>query len=73
MVRQVARQLGNTPTVCRKCYIHPAVVESFLLGALTQLPKPRARKGLSEEEAGLALFLQRMTQAAQKCEQQQPT
>ncbi|NUT84739.1 DNA topoisomerase IB [Pseudomonas brassicacearum] len=72
MVRQVARQLGNTPTVCRKCYIHPAVVEGFLLGALTHLPKPRARKGLSEEEAGLTLFLQRMTQAAQKCEQQQP-
>ncbi|MNP15048.1 Eukaryotic DNA topoisomerase I, catalytic core [compost metagenome] len=71
MVRHVARQLGNTPTVCRKCYIHPAVVEGFLLGALNALPKPRARKGLSEEEAGLTLFLQRMTQAAEACEQEQ--
>ncbi|XVN19446.1 DNA topoisomerase IB [Pseudomonas corrugata] len=68
MVRQVARQLGNTPTVCRKCYIHPAVLEGFLLGTLKQLPKPRARKGLSEEEVGLAMFLQRVTQATQACE-----
>lgn len=67
MVRQVARQLGNTPTVCRKCYIHPAVVEAFLLGALRELPTPRVRKGLSAEEAALALFLQRMTQAAEAC------
>jgi DNA topoisomerase-1 len=68
MVKQVARQLGNTPTVCRKCYIHPAVLEGFLLGTLKQLPKPRARKGLSEEEAGLAMFLQRVMQATQACE-----
>ncbi|MGN8343149.1 DNA topoisomerase IB [Pseudomonas sp. SMV71] len=71
MVKQVARQLGNTPTVCRKCYIHPAVVEGFMLGALRELPKPRVRKGLSAEEAGLTMFLQRMTQAAESCERQQ--
>ncbi|MGN8277052.1 DNA topoisomerase IB [Pseudomonas sp. SMN5] len=71
MVKQVARQLGNTPTVCRKCYIHPAVVEGFMLGALRELPKPRIRKGLSAEEAGLTMFLQRMTQAAGSCERQQ--
>ena len=34
VVKQVAEQLGNTPTVCRKCYIHPAVLESYLDGAL---------------------------------------
>ena len=34
VVKQVAKQLGNTPTVCRKCYIHPAVLESYLSGAL---------------------------------------
>jgi len=67
MVRQVARQLGNTPAVCRKCYIHPAVLEGFLLGALRELPKPRVRKGLSEEEAALAMFLQRLAQAAEAC------
>jgi DNA topoisomerase I len=34
MVQEVAGQLGNTPAVCRKCYIHPAVIESFATGKL---------------------------------------
>ncbi|MFC3943934.1 DNA topoisomerase [Pseudomonas gingeri NCPPB 3146 = LMG 5327] len=59
MVKNVARQLGNTPAVCRKCYIHPAVLEAFVLGDLAKLPRPRVRKGLNLEEAGLAMFLQR--------------
>jgi DNA topoisomerase-1 len=60
MVKNVAKQLGNTPAVCRKCYIHPAVLDGFLLGALAELPRPRARKGLRAEEVGLAVFLERM-------------
>jgi len=28
----VAKLLGNTPSICRKCYIHPAVLESYLNG-----------------------------------------
>ena len=35
-VEQVARQLGNTKAVCRKCYIHPAVIEAHLDGSLAQ-------------------------------------
>jgi DNA topoisomerase-1 len=35
VVKAVASQLGNTPAVCRKCYIHPAVVEAFLSGTWT--------------------------------------
>lgn len=34
VIKQVAEQLGNTPAVCRKCYIHPAVFEGYLAGAL---------------------------------------
>jgi DNA topoisomerase-1 len=60
MVKNVAKQLGNTPAVCRKCYIHPAVLDGFLLGTLAELPKPRARKGLRAEEVGLAVFLEKM-------------
>jgi DNA topoisomerase-1 len=60
MVKNVAKQLGNTPAVCRKCYIHPAVLDGFLLGALADLPRPRARKGLRAEEVGLAVFLEKM-------------
>ncbi len=32
IVKKVAGELGNTPTVCRKCYIHPLVIDSFLTG-----------------------------------------
>jgi DNA topoisomerase-1 len=28
----VAELLGNTPTICRKCYVHPAIVEAYLGG-----------------------------------------
>ena len=33
-VRQVARQLGNRPAVCRKYYVHPAVIAAFLSGQM---------------------------------------
>lgn len=29
-IEQVAARLGNTPTICRKCYVHPQVIESYL-------------------------------------------
>ncbi len=31
-IKQVAEKLGNTPSVCRKCYVHPAVLEAYLEG-----------------------------------------
>ncbi len=65
MVKNVARQLGDTPAVCRKCYIHPAVLEAFMLGALAELPRPRLRKGLKSEEVGLTVFLDRMLASAE--------
>lgn len=34
VIKTVAEHLGNTPAVCRKCYIHPAVLESYLAGSL---------------------------------------
>jgi DNA topoisomerase-1 len=65
MVKDVAKQLGNTPAVCRKCYIHPAVLEGFMLGALAELPRPRTRKGLRADEVGLAIFLDKMIGATE--------
>jgi DNA topoisomerase-1 len=34
VVKRVAAQLGNTPAVCRKSYIHPRVLASYLDGSL---------------------------------------
>jgi DNA topoisomerase-1 len=36
VLQTVADRLGNTPTMCRKCYINPMVVEAFLAGELRQ-------------------------------------
>ncbi|MBC3423652.1 MULTISPECIES: DNA topoisomerase IB [unclassified Pseudomonas] len=58
IVREVATRLGNTPAVCRRCYIHPALLEHFHLGRLAELPRARARKGLEQEEVALLRFLQ---------------
>ena len=65
MVKRIAKELGNTPAVCRKCYIHPAVLDSYLLGTLAQLPTPRQRKHLNREEVGLMMFLQTLSQKPQ--------
>ena len=57
-VRQVAATLGNTPAICRKCYVHPAVVSAYLDDGLvldvTGAPAPR---GLRPEEAAVMGFL----------------
>jgi DNA topoisomerase-1 len=50
-IEAVAKQLGNTAAVCRKCYIHPAVVESYLAGQLAEQMRARA-----EEKALVALL-----------------
>jgi DNA topoisomerase-1 len=34
VVKQVAQTLGNTPSICRKCYIHPVIIELYSLGLL---------------------------------------
>ncbi|HSC82081.1 MAG TPA: DNA topoisomerase IB [Pseudomonas sp.] len=57
-IKQVASRLGNTPTICRKCYIHPAVLAAFSEGSLARLSRGRKRKGLSAEESRLMRFLE---------------
>lgn len=71
VIAAVAHRLGNTPAVCRKCYVHPAVVDAFLAGELNALPPARARKGLRREEAALLRFLER-TVLAKAADQKKP-
>ena len=64
-VESVAGLLGNTPAVCRKCYIHPAIVDGYLDGSLAEALKQRADAvldggvGLTAEEAAVTAFLSR--------------
>ncbi|MBN9562951.1 MAG: DNA topoisomerase IB [Alphaproteobacteria bacterium] len=63
-VEAVAKLLGNTPAICRKCYIHPAIFDGYLDGSLLEGLKSRADEtldqpasGLSAEETAVAAFL----------------
>ncbi|MEO8714910.1 MAG: hypothetical protein ABI369_07850 [Acetobacteraceae bacterium] len=65
-VEAVAKLLGNTPAICRKCYIHPAIFEGYLDGSLLEALKRRADErlaepgaGLTAEEAAVTAFLSR--------------
>jgi DNA topoisomerase-1 len=56
-IREVAQVLRNTPAVCRKCYVHPAVIEAFEAGELAGSIPASRRRGLKADEAALAIFL----------------
>ena len=62
-IESVAKLLGNTPAICRKCYIHPAIFDGYLDGTLLESPKTRARPahspGLTAEEIATTAFLSR--------------
>jgi len=52
-VEAVAKKLGNTKAVCRKCYIHPEVFNSYLDGSLVQTLRSQVEKELSGPLRGL--------------------
>ena len=54
VIEEVAAELGNTPAVCRKSYIHPRVLKAFADGSL---PLRRQRAGLMSDEGGVLKLL----------------
>lgn len=59
VIKDVAKRLGNTPSICRKCYVHPAIVDMFLEeGRLAPARAARAREGLEPEESLVLALLQ---------------
>jgi DNA topoisomerase-1 len=53
VMRRVAEQLGNTPTVARNSYVSPAVVEQYLLGRTIEDFRPRHLRIVGARELGL--------------------
>ena len=51
-VERVAKRLGNTPTICRKCYIHPTVLDAYLEGALLSALRGRVTRELTDRRPG---------------------
>lgn len=52
-IKSVAEKLGNTPSVCRKCYVHPAVLEAYLGGITAQEAKKEIEEEIAEHEDAL--------------------
>ncbi|MCR0980546.1 DNA topoisomerase IB [Roseomonas populi] len=48
-IEQVSARLGNTPTVCRKCYVHPDLLEGYMAGQLALEIAEAADEELREE------------------------
>jgi len=75
-IESVAEKLGNTPSICRKCYVHPAVLDAYLEGSVLDAMRERTEQHLSEdlhalqpeEAAVLAMLQQRL-----KHEQENPS
>jgi len=71
-IERVAERLGNTRSVCRKCYVHPAIVESYMDGSMLEVLQSRAEHEMRtslqrlrpEEAAVLALLQQRLKREA---------
>jgi DNA topoisomerase I len=71
-IESVAERLGNTPSVCRKCYVHPAVLEAYADGTMLETLRQRAETEMNEslaalrpeEAAVLALLQQRLAEQA---------
>jgi DNA topoisomerase I len=63
-IEAAAEHLGNTPAICRKCYVHPGIVEAYLDGALYRAlaatgTTARSGSGLSRDESAVLRFLRR--------------
>ena len=58
-VAKVAERLNNTAAVCRKCYIHPSVIEAYLAGGLPSIQSTavKSTKNLSGSEKAILSFL----------------
>lgn len=61
-IEQVAARLGNTPTICRKCYVHPQVIDSYLAEDLAleiedAIDEELKSPSLSPEETAVLKFL----------------
>ena len=62
-IEAVADKLGNTPTICRKCYIHPEIMVCYMEGALPKVVAAALSNGASpalpREEAAVLRLLKR--------------
>ncbi len=52
-VKRAAAELGNTPAICRKSYVHPGIVDAYLKGTLLASPELQEEREAAESRDGL--------------------
>lgn len=72
-IERVAQRLGNTPAVCRKCYIHPAILDCYLDGRTVATILKRTEEtlafglpALSGAEGAVLAFLQQSLRSSKR-------
>jgi len=71
-IEAVAGMLGNTPAICRKSYIHPAIVDAYTDGSLPRTRRSRKLKAVASPsdfqrmETAVLTWLHRLQRAAQR-------
>ncbi len=53
-IESVSKKLGNTKTICRKCYVHPAIIDAYMDKTLVSSLKQRAEEVIEESLQKLA-------------------
>jgi DNA topoisomerase-1 len=69
-IETVSKRLGNTPSVCRKCYVHPQILDAYLDGTTIQIVQDKIQDVMTEsifelnreEAAVMALLHKRLAQ-----------
>ena len=52
-IESVAERQGNTPSVCRKCSVHPMVLDAYLDGSMIETLRRRAKEEMDESPGDL--------------------
>jgi DNA topoisomerase-1 len=52
-IERVARQLGNTPAICRKCYVHPEIMNAYMAGELIKMIEDKIAEKFKRQYARL--------------------
>ncbi|HLX55647.1 MAG TPA: DNA topoisomerase IB [Ktedonobacteraceae bacterium] len=52
-IKTAAAELGNTPATCRKCYVHPGIIDAYMDGSLLDFLKSHPEKELTKSNNGL--------------------
>jgi DNA topoisomerase I len=52
-IHAVSKILGNTPAICRKCYVHPAILETYLKGNAIEGLRKKMEEALVEKNVDL--------------------